>query len=47
MCPNDTSDRDGLYKRRWAHIGNDAVHVVWCERAQDYTLSLLPTQVRL
>ena len=47
-CGSDGDEHEGaesLYKRRWAHIGNDAVHIVWCERMVDYDTSLLPTQV--
>lgn len=36
-----------IVHRRWVHVGNDAVHLVWCEDTKDYTTDLLPTQVDL
>lgn len=52
MVPSaaDGDERDGaesLYKRRWAHIGNDPVHIVWSEREVDYDFTVLPTQVSI
>jgi hypothetical protein len=41
----DAQDCQKLYQVRWANIGNDQVHVIWCERAADHELGQLPTEV--
>ena len=35
---------EGLQRYRWQHIGNDDVHIAWCETEQDYSVKWLPTR---
>jgi len=42
---NGTSVVDVEVRRyRWSHIGNDEVHIVWCESDEGYSPSWLPTR---
>lgn len=40
----DTETTELVYKKRWVHVGNDAVHVVWSEDDRLYTPSQLQTR---
>jgi hypothetical protein len=40
----DAETRELVYKKRWVHVGNDAVHIVWSEDERLFTLSQLPTR---
>eukprot|EP00047_Mylnosiga_fluctuans_P022346 m.118263 g.118263 ORF g.118263 m.118263 type:complete len:1710 (+) comp9227_c0_seq2:89-5218(+) len=44
LTPTHCDDLGKLYQTRWAHIGNDPVHVIWTERGVDHELAQLPTE---
>jgi hypothetical protein len=44
---NDYPLVDRTVYRRWMHVGNDPVHIVWCDDpAFEFHPDLLPTEVR-
>ena len=40
----DEDARKRVYKARWVHVGNDSVHVVWCEQEREFRPEIFPTQ---
>jgi hypothetical protein len=42
LMPTDASDEQQVVKKK--HIGNDHVHVVWCEGDRDYDVSTITSQ---
>jgi hypothetical protein len=34
-----------LYNKRWVHIGNDDVHIVWSDHDQEYSTDHIQTKV--
>lgn len=42
LLPTDPSDDQQIYKKR--HIGNDHIHIVWCEQKGEYDSSTITSQ---
>ncbi|KAI5519214.1 GTPase activator protein [Trichomonas vaginalis G3] len=42
LLPNDPSDKQQIYKKR--HIGNDHIHICWCDAAKDYNTATISSQ---
>jgi hypothetical protein len=42
MIPTDQSDAQQIYKKR--HIGNDHIHIVWCESDREYDTATITSQ---
>lgn len=42
LIPTDPNDSQQIYKKR--HIGNDHIHIIWCEDDRDYDISLITSQ---
>jgi hypothetical protein len=42
LIPTDPSDPQQIYKKR--HIGNDHIHIVWCESGQEYDPATITSQ---
>ena len=42
LLPTDPTDPQQIYKKR--HIGNDHIHIVWCEQENDYDITTITSQ---
>ena len=42
LIPKDPNDSQQIYKKR--HIGNDHVHIIWCENTKDYDVATITSQ---
>ena len=42
LLPTDPNDSQQIYKKR--HIGNDHIHIVWCEQGRDYDITTITSQ---
>ncbi|KAH0794016.1 Rap/ran-GAP family protein [Histomonas meleagridis] len=42
LIPTDYKDEQQIYKKR--HIGNDHIHIVWCEQGKDYDITTITSQ---
>ncbi|KAH0789411.1 Rap/ran-GAP family protein [Histomonas meleagridis] len=42
LLPTDPKDDQQIYKKR--HIGNDHIHIVWCEQGRDYDITTITSQ---
>jgi hypothetical protein len=42
LIPVDPADPQQIYKKR--HIGNDHIHIVWCEADQEYDTATITSQ---
>nr|XP_032804203.1 ral GTPase-activating protein subunit alpha-1-like isoform X3 [Petromyzon marinus] len=40
------SDTDDALTKKLRHLGNDEVHVVWCEHTREYRRDIIPTEFR-
>ena len=38
------SDSEEAVLRKTRHIGNDEIHIVWCEHRREYRRGILPTE---
>jgi hypothetical protein len=45
LLPTDRTDEQQVFKKK--HIGNDHVHIVWCEGGEDYMPSTITSQFNL
>ena len=42
LLPTNPNDEQQVYKKR--HIGNDHVHIIWCENTRDYNTNTITSQ---